>query len=477
MISSATKPDFPDWPSPMLVKELRQGMRSRIFASAFYFTQGLMILSVIFNLAASSSEDMPGDLGSFLNGLFWFLIAVPLLFLMPVRGFAALHGEIKSGTLQLVFLTHLSAWRIAAGKWSALVVQTLLLVCAVLPYVLLRYFLGGIDILDDLQKLLFLTVASGVLTAVTVAMSPYESKLLRGLFVIGMIISVQVLAGMLLTWLAVGRMAGGAGTSSIQIFTGLVLFVPAVVILCLEIAASRIAPPAENHALIKRALAVLMLCLGSGLRIFGEAWIWGYFLAIAFLVPVVIDALTEPVQMVRAVYEPFFRRGMRGRMAGLLFTPGWPSATWFTLFAGLLAALPLLLSGKAWEGDTGMTFLTLFGAIIFPALFIRLLMPKTKFFPGFYLGLHFFFAALTLMVGIMSNIANQPYITWLAWLPNCAFLIYLTEQVRSEQAGLVQAMAILSTAISFAILLLISLPPLRDIRASLGKDSESHGRP
>jgi cyanate permease len=103
-------------------------------------------------------------------------------------------------------------------------------------------------------------------------------------------------------------------------------------------------------------------------------------------------------------------------------------------------------------------------------------MPKTKHFPGFYLGLQFFFGALTLMVGIMSAISNQPYITWLAWLPNCAFLIYLTEQVRSEQAGLVQAMAILSTAISFVILLLISLPPLRDIRNSLGKDFDSHGR-
>jgi len=50
-----------------------------------------------------------------------------LLFLMPLHGFSALHAEIKSATLELVFLTHFSAWRIAAGKWTALMVQTLAL--------------------------------------------------------------------------------------------------------------------------------------------------------------------------------------------------------------------------------------------------------------------------------------------------------------------------------------------------------------
>jgi hypothetical protein len=474
MISSATKPDFPDWHSPMLVKELRQGMRSRVFVSAFYFTQILMILSVAFNLAATSSEDMPSGLTEFLNGLFWFLIALPLLFLMPVRGFAALHAEIKSGTLPLVFLTHLSAWRIAAGKWAALMVQTLLLVCAVLPYVLLRYFLGGIDILDDVQKLVLLFLTSAVLTAVTVAMSPYESKLLRALFVIAMILSVQFLAGILLAWLSMGRLGGGGG-SLLQLYVGCAIFMPAFIVLCLEIAASKIAPAAENHALRKRVLALGVLGIGSALGLLGDDWKWAYAVAVGFLVPVIIDALSEPLQIVRTVYAPFYQRGAAGRLAGVFFTPGWPSASWFTLLAALLSAFPLLVFVR--EAEEQMVLLTMFGSLLFPAVFIRLFMRGTKNFLGFYVGLHFFFGALTLMLGIMSGISNQPYISWLAWIPNCAFLIFLTDQVRSEHAGMVYAMATLSAAVCFGAALLLSLAPLRDIRIALGKYASSDAKP
>ena len=53
MLSSSQRSDFGDWLSPMLVKELRQGMRSRVFVAAFYVTQVLMILSTIFPVSAT----------------------------------------------------------------------------------------------------------------------------------------------------------------------------------------------------------------------------------------------------------------------------------------------------------------------------------------------------------------------------------------------------------------------------------------
>ena len=177
MLASSKHSDFADWLSPMLVKELRQGMRSRIFVAAFYLTQLLMILSTVFSLiAASRTDNVPSDLFGFLSGLFWFMVSVPLLFVMPLLGFAALHTEMKAGTLELVFLTRLSAWRIVAGKWTAFMAETLLLVCAILPYVMLRYFLGGVGVIEDLQSLFFLLLASALLTATTLAMSPYESN-------------------------------------------------------------------------------------------------------------------------------------------------------------------------------------------------------------------------------------------------------------------------------------------------------------
>lgn len=58
---------------------------------------------------------------------FWFVSAVLLVGVMPLRGFAALTDEIEDNTLDLLIVTRLSSRRIAFGKWSALVVQTLLL--------------------------------------------------------------------------------------------------------------------------------------------------------------------------------------------------------------------------------------------------------------------------------------------------------------------------------------------------------------
>lgn len=473
MIASAVRPDFADWLSPMLVKELRQGMRSRVFTSAFYLTQILMIFSVAFHVVASGTDSFD-QLTSFLDGLFWFLIAVPMLFVMPARGFGALHGELKSNTLELVFLTRLSAWRITVGKYAAILVQTLLLVCAVLPYVVLRYFLGGIDLLDDLQKVVFLFVASAVLTAVTVAMSPYESKLLRVLFVVAMIFAVQVFASFLLAWLSVGRIVGAVGGGAWHSTVAMALFVPPFVALALELAASKIAPAAENHALRKRAICLAVLVVGTGLAALGTGWEWTYWLGLVFCAPVVVDALAEPLQPIRSLYVPFFKRGGIGRLAGVFLTPGWPSAAWFTLLVLVLALGGATVLGKLADLSLSLGLVSFFGALVFPAALLRSFVPRSPHFLGFYLGLQFLFSALTVMVGIMAALANQPFSTWLAWCPTSVFLLNATGQIKSEPMGLVFSVVSLATAASLALLLVSSLKPLRDIRQTLARDSRNN---
>lgn len=469
--------DFGDWLSPMLVKELRQGMRSRVFMSAFYLTQLLMILSVVFNLAAATNTEMPAEMLAFLNGLFWLMISVPLLFVMPIRGFGALHGEIKAGTIELVFLTRLTAWRIAAGKWTALMAQTLLLLCAVLPYVLLRYFLGGVDILADLQSLLFLLLTCAVLTAATIAMSPYESKLLRALFVIGLIFGFQFLIGMMFAWMAVGRIAGAAGSSAPvwQLYLGVALYVPAFIALALEIAASRIAPPAENHAIRKRLIGLVIFLAAPVLTLFSPGREALYGASLLFLVPVIVDALAEPVVVLGSIYRPFLRRGSLGRIGALVFTPGWVSAAWYTALLALLGSAALAMQGQFADPLKALSYVAYFGALIFPAALIRLFLPSTKYFLGFYIAFQFFFAAVTLLVGMMAGISNQPMTRWLSPIPNCSYWLTLTSQVKPEQVTEFLVATSFVTAASLGILLLRTIPALRDIRAVLGQAARNHG--
>ena len=149
--------DFADWFSPIIVKELRQGMRARAFLGIFLAIQFFMIVCVLISLGDGSHDAAAG--------FFWTFIGGAILFAMPLRGLATLNGEMKGNTMELMLLTQLSAWRITAGKWLALVLQTLLLVCAVLPYVVLRYFLGGVNLVDDLAMLGFMLIGSALATA------------------------------------------------------------------------------------------------------------------------------------------------------------------------------------------------------------------------------------------------------------------------------------------------------------------------
>lgn len=463
------KSDFGDWLSPMLVKELRQGMRSKVFMAAFYLTQLLMILAIIFNLAATDSPSP--EMQAFMNTLFWLMISVPLILVMPIRGFASLHDEMKSGTIELVFLTRLTAWRIAAGKWTALMVQTLLLVCSVLPYVLLRYFLGGVNVVEDLQTLLFLLLACAALTALTIGLSPYDSKLLRALFIVGMLIGFVFLLAMAMTFMVTARFRGGMGMSITpwQIYAGVLLYIPAFIVLALEVAASRIAPPAENHAIRKRMIGIYFLLIAVVLASVTEHGEVFFSLSFLFLIPVIVDALAEQTVLIRSIYRPFLTGGALRRMAGGIFTPGWVSATNYVLLVSAISAVGLVISGHLTELSKILDHVSFLGWLIFPAAVIRLIMPDTKYFLGFYIALQLFFAAVAALVSMMAGITNERLGIWLSPIPNCVHFLLAFKQITDEQMPLFLTITCLSTGVALLFLMVRSFATRRDIRAVLGQ--------
>jgi len=67
--------DWSDYLSPILVKELRQGLRSKAFVWSFLLLQGLMIIAVVFSLLAPS-----GTRGQeLISAGFWIMISIPIL--------------------------------------------------------------------------------------------------------------------------------------------------------------------------------------------------------------------------------------------------------------------------------------------------------------------------------------------------------------------------------------------------------------
>lgn len=161
----------------MLVKELRQGMRTNLFVIAFILLQCLMILSVMAGIASNGS--------SAVDGFFWFFIVLTLLVLQPLRGFNALSSEYTLNTMDLIQMTRLDGWRITLGKWTALNAQTLLLITGMLPYLVIRYFFGNVNFVIDLLALGLLGLGSGLASAIMIGCSVFRYFVLRGILLVG----------------------------------------------------------------------------------------------------------------------------------------------------------------------------------------------------------------------------------------------------------------------------------------------------
>ena len=236
---------------------------------------------------------------------------------------------------------------------------------------------------------------------------------------------------------------------------------PGLLVLALEIAASRIAPPAENHAVRKRLVGIYLLLIAPALAlILGEAnGIYG--ISLLFLAVVVVDAIAEPQETLRAVYRPFLRMGRPGGLLSLFFTPGWASASWYVLLLAGLGGVMLFSQGRLNDAEQMLEYVSYLGLLVFPAALIRLFIPNTRFFLGFYIGLQFLFAAVTLLVGMISGISNEPMTAWLCPIPTCVFLLNTVEQVKSGQITEFLAVTGLVTAASLGILLARTIAPLR----------------
>ena len=182
----------PDFLSPMVVKELRQGMRSRSFATVFLAAQMLFALMVLMDL--NDGNGAPHRL--------WTLLVLAAYFIFPLLGMGALAAEMNGNTLELVLLTRLSPLQIAAGKWLTLAAQSGLTALTVLPYLAIFYFRGGVDIAQLLLSLLAIVCFSATGIAVAVGLSAVRSVGRRILVAVGFLFGSWFVGGIGMALLA-----------------------------------------------------------------------------------------------------------------------------------------------------------------------------------------------------------------------------------------------------------------------------------
>lgn len=378
--------DFPDRLSPIVTKELRQGLRQPAFIILFLILQGLLGLVVVFAAVFSPSNagaDQGG--GEAVSAFLFSLFGIAVLLVQPLRGLNALATELRSGTIDLLLLTRLDSWRITFGKWFAIVSQSALLLVAIAPYFIFRYFLGGMQLFSELLLLFTLFFLSAGLTGVTVGFSATKSVVIRGIIGVVMILAVFMLPNVLAFAFA---MRGGPSPFDIdmsapgffRVYAGFLLFVGFIGYYFLEIAATQISPPAENRTTRKRVIAMAGLASMAWLFAESEAWLTTSLMVTVGLL--IVDALTEDATIARNVVLPFTRRGIPGRLASFFLLPGWPSGTWYAGLVIIAAAASCAFFAFPYPEPEIAALLGLwFYALVQPALLTRLFFrnPGTRF--------------------------------------------------------------------------------------------------
>ncbi|MFP2913083.1 ABC transporter permease [Pyxidicoccus sp. 3LFB2] len=129
--------------NPLVVKEVRQGLRTRVFWACF----GLMLLACLVLSLIAYVETREAAFARHGQGFFFsffFCLGVAHFFIIPYSAYRSLVREREDETWVLLVLTGLGPRRILRGKVASFLVQAGLYASAVGPFLLFSYFLNGI---------------------------------------------------------------------------------------------------------------------------------------------------------------------------------------------------------------------------------------------------------------------------------------------------------------------------------------------
>ncbi len=342
-------PDFSERLSPMLVKELRQGMRSPVFV------WGLIVMNVFLSVNVWLTMVEPEESG--LHRAFFGAFCALVCGLLPLRAAGALHDELKGNTIDTLIMTRLTGWRITLGKWVAIVAQQLLATVTVLPYLIVRYFAGGVNVPMELAWLGIFLLAGMGSAAVLTGFSWIRYFLFRAAIMMGMtfmtggfcVVVVESMYGYRRDYLIDDLYRNGG-------WRWLALIAVPVVHLAffaLDVGAAKVSSMVENRSLRRRLVGLAAIgfyfLMALTWKIPG-AYLGDYVqimicstLSFATFLGIGLQALLEsPVNLV-ATAMPWVKRGWWGRLAGRFFYVGWPSGVLY-----LVTLLVLFGGGLAW---------------------------------------------------------------------------------------------------------------------------------
>lgn len=334
-----------DWVGPIVVKEVRQGLRGRVFSVFFG-----ILLAACFTLALVAVADTWRGAGQAEGreyfGAYLTALAGVCFFVIPFVAYRSMVRELEDETWVLLALTGLGGRSVVRGKWVSAMSQAGLFASACAPFVLFSYFLNGVDLVQIAMALVLATAWCALLVALALALATQaHSRLWRAVtqFVtLGLLVAATGL-GVGFAWIL--AMEGGRRSSQDElwaVFAVMTALSSGTAALLLEAGAASLALPSEAASARPRQLlsgvvpGLLAVAAGVFFALDGDddAAAVGQGLSVLYLVVAGVFAVSERDGWSRhAARAPRWLEPGAWRSAQLLGALlALSTATWLALF-------------------------------------------------------------------------------------------------------------------------------------------------
>lgn len=135
----------------MTTKELRQSMRRGSFVIPFLLIQLLAVVATTIEFNSGDAVMLKSNIGMlntallWSSGPFWAVVGMVCLLVMPMGGIILMAQELEEGNHELLLLTKMNRWKVVLGKFFTLWGLCALTFVSLLPFVVVRYLLGGVE--------------------------------------------------------------------------------------------------------------------------------------------------------------------------------------------------------------------------------------------------------------------------------------------------------------------------------------------
>ena len=264
--------------NPIVVKELRQAVRSNFLVATLVLFLGIQLLIVGVSLT-NDSLSSSFDAGRSIFSALLFVLLVTCLLFVPAYTGIRLAIERSVENVDLLFVTTLRPWSIIWGKFLAALVLTVLFYSAGMPFIAFTYLLRGIDLpsIFSLMAINFVVAAAAIQCAILIGTLPVKwvFKLIFGMswfgflfVVIPPLIAQPIMPGGLLD---IGFATHMSTLRFWSISLGVMIAGLTFMALLALLAAASISPLSAN-----RALPVRIFCTVAWLLTGVGAAIWSY---------------------------------------------------------------------------------------------------------------------------------------------------------------------------------------------------------